>query len=380
MKKVLTIAFLFFPPCLPAQDSIAKEVAWSFSGYVKDLVSVRFDQHLKHPAATNLFHNRVNVGWSAKGRWSGRIELRNRLYWGDHVRSAPGFRQQLRNTGEAVNLSVGLFESRSAILQTNVERLWLAYKQPQWNLRAGRQRINWGITNTWNPNDLFNTYNFLDFDYEERPGSDAVKVEFLTSGLSGIEMAAAGTGGRPIAAARYFTNYREYDLQGIAGLYRNRFTAGMGWAGRISDAGFKGEVQYYAGRNDSASQWLVVLEGDYIFKNGWYLSAAFLYNQKGLFRPLEGWTKLVFQASPRQLMPSKWNALVQASKEFTPLFSGSMNVVYAPGPDLLILFPSLRYNLHTNWDLDLVWQSFFAETTRWEPLTHSGFFRLKWSF
>ena len=57
-----------------------------------------------------------------------------------------------------------------------------------------------------------------------------------------------------------------------------------------------------------------------------------------------------------------------------------MNVVYAPGPDLLILFPSLRYNLHTNWDLDLVWQSFFAETTRWEPLTHSGFFRLKWSF
>ena len=29
-------------------------------------------------------------------------------------------------------------------------------------LRVGRQRINWGINTTWNPNDIFNSYNIYD--------------------------------------------------------------------------------------------------------------------------------------------------------------------------------------------------------------------------
>src|SRR5690606_36400281 len=132
------------------------------------------------------------------------------------------------------------------IFHTNIGRLWLEYKKATWNIRVGRQRINWGITNTWNPNDLFNSYNLLDIDYEDRPGSDAVKGQYLVNNLSNIEVAVAGTRQRPIAAAKYSTNYRNYDLQWNAGLYQNRFTAGFGWAGRIKDAGFKGEVQYYA--------------------------------------------------------------------------------------------------------------------------------------
>jgi hypothetical protein len=79
-------------------------------------------------------------------------------------------------------------------------------------------------------------------------------------------------------------------------------------------------------------------------------------------------------------MPTKWNFLLNTSKEFTPIFSGSMNVVYAPGTNLLILFPTLRYNLKTNWDLDFVWQSFFAETSRFEALSHTGFTRCRFSF
>jgi len=79
-------------------------------------------------------------------------------------------------------------------------------------------------------------------------------------------------------------------------------------------------------------------------------------------------------------MPTKWSILLNTSKEFTPLFTGSLNVVYAPGVNLLILFPTLRYNLTTDLDLDFVWQSFFAETTRFEAVSHTGYLRLKWSF
>ena len=380
MKMVMMIVFVIMPFPLLAQDSIAKKTTWSFSGYLKDLAWVSFTKNFKHAEATNLVHNRMNFRWNPTESWSGRLELRNRFYWGDDVRSVNGFKKGLRNQNEVVNLSTSWFTRRSTILQSNVERLWLEYKKPKWNIRAGRQRVNWGITNTWNPNDLFNTYNFLDFDYEERPGSDAVKSQYLISDLSNIEVVLAGTGHQPIMATKYSINYRGYDWQWNAGLYQNRITMGMGWAGSIKNAGFKGEAQYYADRKDSASQWLLVLEGDYSFKNGWYLSAAFLYNQKGLYRPINDLRRLVFQASPRYLMPTKWNLLINASKEFNPLFSGSMNVVYAPGVNLLILFPTLRYNLKKDWDIDFVWQSFFAETSRFEALSHVGFLRLRWSF
>ena len=32
----------------------------------------------------------------------------------------------------------------------------------------------------WNPNDLFNAFSFVDFDYEERPGSDALRIQKYT--------------------------------------------------------------------------------------------------------------------------------------------------------------------------------------------------------
>ncbi|MBI3140069.1 MAG: hypothetical protein HYZ15_15950 [Sphingobacteriales bacterium] len=381
MKSFLIILSAFFPlSSLFAQDSTVRANAWSFSGYLKDLEWVRFEKGFTGAAATNLLHNRVNIKWNSAGNWTGRLEVRSRMYWGDDVRVLRGFKQQLQNESEAVNLSINWFETRSAILHTNIERFWLEYKKPKWSIRAGRQRINWGIANTWNPNDLFNTYNLLDFDYEERPGSDAVKGQYLVNDLSNIEVSVAGANHQSIAAAKYFTNYKKYDLQWNAGMYRGEFTAGFGWAGNIKEAGFKGEVQYYAARQKNFSRLLLAVEGDYIFKRGWYLSLAFLYNEKGLDRPLDGWTLPSFQASPRNPMPTKWNILVNTSKEFTPIFSGSLNVIYAPGMNLLIFFPTFRYNLKTNLDLDIVWQSFFAESTRFEALSHTGFARFKWSF
>lgn len=380
MKGSLLIAFLFAPILLVAQDSASRKSVWAVNGYLKDLQWIRLNKDFSKPVATNLVHNRINLKWNKAEQWAGRLEIRNRLYWGGDVREQPGFKQQLRNQSEAVNLSVNWFDARSAVLHSNLERCWIEFKKAKWNVRAGRQRINWGITNTWTPNDIFNSYNFLDFDYEERPGSDAIKTQYLINELSNLELAVAGTRSRPIIAAKYFTNYRQYDVQGNAGFYQGNFTAGIGWAGNIKDAGFKGEAQFHASQKDGLSRLLLVLEGDYIFKKGWYVSTTFLFNDKGWDSPLDSLNTLVFQVSPRNLMPTKWNFLVNTSKEITPILSGSMSVVYAPGTNLLILFPTLRYNVQTNLDLDFVWQSFFASSSRFEALSHIGFLRAKWSF
>ncbi len=106
MKNFLLIVFVWLPFSLSAQDSTVKKNAWSFSGYLKDLEWVRFDQDFKHAAMTNLVHNRMNIKWKPSENWSGHLEVRNRLYGGDDVKTLPGFKQELRNENEAVNLSI----------------------------------------------------------------------------------------------------------------------------------------------------------------------------------------------------------------------------------------------------------------------------------
>jgi hypothetical protein len=88
-------------------------------------------------------------------------------------------------------MSVVWIDTRNVVAVSVIDRIWLEYHREKWHARAGRQRINWGMGTTWNPNDLFNTYNFLDFDYEERPAVDAIKVQYLTGLMDHVEVAAS---------------------------------------------------------------------------------------------------------------------------------------------------------------------------------------------
>lgn len=388
MKVVYYIAGFLFGLVLTAraQDSTIQsgestaEKKLTFNGYIKDLQMLTFDAGFHNLVSGNLLHNRLNVKWKPSGTLTAAAEFRNRLFWGEEVKAVPGYADLLRNKNELVDLSIDWID-QDVILHSNIERLWVEYHRDQWNIRAGRQRINWGQTTLWNPADLFNTYNFLDFDYEERPGADAVKAQYFFEGGSNLEGAVAFQGsGRSVGAVKFFTNRSGYDLQAIGGWYRESWVLGGGWAGSIGEAGFKGELMYFT-PDDSGGHFNTVIEADYAFKNGWYGNVGGLFNSGGLDRPVEAWKALPFELSPRNLMPVKWSVALTAGKEFMPLFSGSFTSVYSPGANMLILFPSLKYSLATSLDVDLVWQSFFAQTTRnFEDQAHRAFLRIKWSY
>lgn len=388
MKRSLYIACLL---CLlgfaaRAQDSTVEnqeekvEKKLTINGYIKDLQTLRFEGDFQNGISGNVLHHRLNLKWKPTGTLTAAAEFRNRLFWGEEVKAVPGFAYLLRNSNELVNLSK-VWINKEVVVHSNIERLWAEYHREQWNVRAGRQRINWGLTTLWNPNDLFNTYNFLDFDYEERPGSDAVKAQYFFKDGSHLEGAVAFQGrGETVEALKYFTNKSGYDLQVLVGGYRGSVVAGGGWAGSIGDAGFKGEVMWFA-PNDTGGQVNAVVEADYVFQNSWYGNLGVLLNSGGLNRPAEDWRQLAFELSPRNLLPVKWALAFTAGKEFNPLFSGSFTTVYAPGTNVLILFPSLKYSLATNLDVDLVWQSFFAETRHhFDDQAHQAFLRIKWSY
>jgi hypothetical protein len=96
---------------------------------------------------------------------------------------------------------------------------------------------------------------------------------------------------------------------------------------------------------------------------------------------VEDLSKINLRFSPENLMPTKWNIMLSSSRAFTPLFTGSASVLYAPGTHFLIVLPSAQYNMATNLDISLVWQSFFTELqNRFEAINHRCFLRIKWSF
>jgi hypothetical protein len=383
VKRFLQILFL---ACIGhfalGQDSSLPAPKWHLNGYIKDLQLLSFDKYFQNPRSVDIIHNRINVKWQPSGELTAALEIRNRLIWGSTAQALTGWTGTGTNENYWLNLSAVWISGERITLLSNVERLWGEYRKPKWNIRAGRQRINWGMATTWNPNDLFNSYNFLDFDYEERAGTDAVRLQYLINAFSNVDVAISRDANKKyIGAVRYFVNKRGYDWQFISGYYQNQFTLGVGWAGSIKDIGFKGEAQGYLKNGDSAGTYTFTLAFDYVFKKAWYVAAAALYNSSGINSKLNDWSKIDFRFSPAQLMPARWSSILSCSKEFTPLFSASMNVVYSPRMNLLILYPTLKYNLVTNLDIDLVWQSFLLETAaRMQAVNQQAFLRLKWSF
>lgn len=335
-------------------DSSVK-VHFSFKGYVKDLNSFQLPVKNTPFHYSNLVHNRLNFKWQST-HFNASAEMRNRLLWNN----APG-----------------------PAFYGKIERGWIEYKSTRWSIKAGRQRINWGMNNAWNPNDVFNTYNMFDFDYEERAGVDGLRIHYQKNETSAVELAATNdVASKTInGAIKYNFNRTNYDWQLITGLNQKRITLGVGWQGSIGETGFKGEGQYFLSTKNGEQILNASIEVDHITKNGWYLNAAALFNQQGIVSATSDWSSLSFQNKPDNLMPTRWNIMAGISKEVTPIISGRLNMFYAPFSNTMVVFPSARFSIFSNVDLDFFWQSLLGfEQGKINAINHLGVLRGKWSF
>ena len=156
MKPLLQI-FIFFNFVIPvySQDTSASPKKIIINGYIKDLQTLTFNKNFKDLVSGNLIHNRFNIKWKPSEKITIAAEFRNRFFWGEEVKQTPDFSSQIKNENEKVNLQVIWIDNGSMVLHTNTERLYFDYRDEKINFRVGRQRINWGLTTTWNPNDIF---------------------------------------------------------------------------------------------------------------------------------------------------------------------------------------------------------------------------------
>ncbi len=195
-RLVLLIWLLSASSFVSGQDTPKTDTEPKFTvhGYLKDMSTLNFAAK-DSTLIDNLIHNRLNFSWFPNEKFTIKMQIRNRAVWGDLVKTIfdlPGYGSYgklIDVNNDYAELSWMPVDNRNLVFHTLIDRAFVQWNNNDWEITAGRQRINWGMNLAWNPNDLFNSYSFFDFDYEERPGSDALRIKKYTGVASEVEFA-----------------------------------------------------------------------------------------------------------------------------------------------------------------------------------------------
>jgi hypothetical protein len=284
-----------------------------------------------------------------------------------------------------------LGDSAGYILTSMVDRLWMQFTFGNLEIKAGRQRINWGQTFVWNPNDIFNSYSYFEVDYPERPGSDAIRVSYYTGNASTIELAAKMDSARRATAALYFRfNPLGFDIQFLGGVYQEEdLVLGTGWSGNLGPMAFRGEISYFRDLNhftDTTGYTMSSLGFDYTFSNSLMIQAEALYS--AFADEMEVSSFLQFYSGNldvKTLGFTPWSFFANVTYPLSPLLNASFATIWYPQWKGAYLGPSLDLSLNSNLDLSLIFQYFTAKLENVSGVETRendtfGFLRFKWNF
>jgi len=389
------LIFLLMMVVLAGSKNSAAQSDIAFYGYIKELSMYYKPVQAIPVSATdsldylflNQIHNRLNFKWYASPKLTIALEARNRIFFGQMVREFPDYEDYIEQDNGYLDLGTVLISQNSWFLHTMLDRAWVDYTSGKWQVRLGRQRINWGTNLVWNPNDVFNTFSYFDFDYEERPGTDGVRIQYYTSVTSSAELVyKIGHNSNETAIAgmyRFLTG--SYDLQFMGGWVGKDYVLGGGWSGDIKGGGFRGEATWFKPRDkndpENFESFVASVSGDYTMRNSLYLHAAVLFNSHGTTGDAGGRGFFTPDISAKMLSLGRYQLFGQVSYPFTPLFSGNMAAMINPSDGSSYLGPSLTYSIGNNWELMLNGQLFFGRTgTEYGDFGKAVFGRLKWSF
>jgi len=346
--------------------------------------SAMFDSLSSPFVYDNLLHNRLNFKGYLNEHLTFAAEFRNRLFTGDMVRSGKAYSDMIGTDQGFADMSWNIINKNSFLLNTTVDRLWFDLNYGKFQARIGRQRINWGQTFVWNPNDIFNAYSFFDFDYAERPGSDALRLQFFPSFSSTAELAIKFDNENDITAAGLFRfNKWGYDIQFLAGAVNSEdIVVGAGWSGAIGSVSFRGEGSWFHPVEDfpiSSGNFLLTAGFDKIFKNNSMAQIQFMYCNSPLV--LNNFNSFYSgNLSSKDLAFSRFSGFGQFTLAVTPLINMGVSAMWFPDLKGYFAGPSMDYSLAENIDFSLIWQHFKSIMGGTKTRINLAFLRLKYSF
>jgi hypothetical protein len=355
-----------------------------FSGYAGLMPSVILTSPGEELRWQTLLHNRLNFARQFSEHWSIEAGMRNRFITGDRDMIDPD------GTGfdpAWADLSWNWAQGNHLVGNTAFDRLLVTFELNKWKMQLGRQRINWGQTFVWNPNDIFNTYSFFDFDYPERPGCDALRATFFHSETASSELAASiDRNGKTTVAMLHHRTWKGIDCQFIAGeQMQTDLVLGAALTGDLKGLNLRGEFSWFhpLRASDTGSVAALSLGADYVFPNSLTIQTEVLYNKAEKSASAGGLMSLYSAPlSAKRLSVCDYSVFAQASMPVTPRLNVALSGMYFVDIESFYAGLSIDVSLAGNWDMSLVGQFFHTPASPESDAVQftMGFARLKYSF
>ncbi len=408
MKSIIIIVGILFLIGLKSEaQNENSSSSYDLSGYISVMPSL----YLTNDSTLwqVLLHNRLNFNAYISKNFTISVQMRNQLIAGDFVKL-----MDIKNGFNKENYFLPLTWKKefgnNYLLTSAFDRFWLQYTFSKLEIKLGRQRINWGQTFVWNPNDIFNTYNFFDFDYPERPGADAIRVQYYPSFTSSLDLAAkidsAGnfTGGGLFRFTRWNTEF-----QLLTGYYSNSnkliisdtlpqyswdtedLIAGLGFSSGIGTISLRGEISYlYSVQegNDSTNQFLASVAVDYTLGSKTSMMFEFFYNDNVQKSATSFLGMYEGSQNVKTLSFTKYNIFGQLTYPVLPILNTTLAGMYFFDDNLTGFFagPSVELSLGDNLTLSTFFQAFgfryenpYTKEKEWLNSTYA-YLRMKWNF
>jgi hypothetical protein len=381
-SRILPLALLL---CLPFRASA--QLTASANGYLSDMPSVMFEKIDGPWTVDNLVHNRVNFKALYGTRLTAAVEVRNRFLYGETVKNIPGYDRMIGQDNGWADMSWNLATGKSFILNTTIDRAYIDLSLGKFQVTAGRQRINWGMNYVWNPNDIFNAYSFFDFDYVERPGSDAIRLQYYFTPSAHLELAGKMNSSNQASYAGLIRfSLAGYDLQLLGGLMdQKEYVAGGGFSGYIGPVSLNGEISWLHPRKMISQPAPAVIAGggmSYLTPFQLNIQLEYLYNQAAGQSGLTSFTDFYYRnLTVRDLSFAPHTFFANLAYPVSPLINAGISAMFFPKLNGFFAGPTLDISLRSNLDLSLIVQHFAVEMQPGvDQKATLGFLRLKWSF
>ena len=262
-----------------------------------------------------------------------------------------------------LKLSYRLVDDEKKWLNFALDRVALRWSTEHFEISVGRQRINWGNTILWHPNDIFNSSPYINLIYPEKMGCDAVRASFFHNEVATSEIAvSADRRGSPTVAILHRNLFRKLDYQLLGGVYKGHFLfAGGGFTTELNSFNIRFEGSYFHDYRTVEEQRDIVqiaMGVDRVFKNNLIIQTELLYTNK----PYDI-TDLILSYQPnedsvRELTISRWSFAGQLYYPVSNLFAINSVVAYFPDQEAIYLGAGMNIHITKNLDASLMAHAF----------------------
>jgi len=376
----ILVSLLFGYSITHAQD------IFSYKGYLTNLESVWLPEQNNKMLISGTAQNRFDFSIFPTDNIDISIGLRNIVEYGNTIQQTPEYANYITKENGYFNLTKTWRTRESYVFYSTLDRFNIFYSNNNFEVQLGRQRINWGINLVWTPNDIFNSSSYLNFDYEEKSGSDAIRMQYYFNYSSSLEYIYKIDWDNNVTSSLMFRfNAWDYDFQLFSGVMIDDYVFGGGWSGNILSSNFSGELTYFRDKEnfaDTTGQLVASLGWTYTFAVDFYTHIEFLFNSTGTTGNAGGFNGFLNNGyNAKNLSLAKYSLFGEVAYQISPLTRIDLSAIINPSDKSFYIGPFATFSVSQNFDLLLGGQFFSGNAgTEWGGYGEFYFAKMKWSF